>query len=149
MATLLLKTEPSVYSYADLARDGTARWDGVSNPAALIALRSARAGDEAYIYHTGGERAIVGLAKITSDPYEDPAKPGLTKDGLPRFAVVDLKPLRDAATGLTLDEMKSDDAFKGFELLRLPRLSIMVVPPAIDRLIRARTGLGAAKKGAK
>lgn len=136
MTTYLLKTEPSVFSYADLVRDKKATWDGVANPAALIFLRNMRKGDEAFIYHTGDERAIVGLAAVVSDPYEDPKSPGLTKDGLPRAAVVDLKPRRAAASPVTLDVMKSDARFKGFELLRLPRLSVMPVPGEIDRLVR-------------
>jgi len=136
MATYLLKTEPSVYSYADLVRDKKATWDGVANPAALIFLRAMRKGDDAYIYHTGDERAIVGLATVVSDPYEDPKSPGLNKDGLPKAAVVDLKPKQAADAPVTLDMMKNDRRFKGFELLRLPRLSVMPVPGEIDRLIR-------------
>ncbi|MBC7771519.1 MAG: EVE domain-containing protein [Pyrinomonadaceae bacterium] len=136
MTTYLLKTEPSVFSYADLARDKKATWDGVANPAALIFLRGMRKGDEAFIYHTGDERAIVGLASVVSNPYEDPKSPGLTKDGLPKSAVIDLKPRRAAAVPVSLDLMKSDVRFKGFELLRLPRLSVMPVPPEIDRLVR-------------
>lgn len=137
MSTFLLKTEPGTFSYSDLVRDKGATWDGVANPAALIALRSMRKGDEAFIYHTGDERAVVGLASVVSDPYEDPKTPGLTKDGLPKAAVIDLRPRRRAARPLSLDQMKSDDRFRGFELLRLPRLSVMPVPPDVDRLIRS------------
>lgn len=146
MATFLLKTEPGTYSYEDLVREKRTIWSGVANPAALIALRSARKGDEAFIYHTGDERAIVGLATVVSDPYEDPENPGLNKEGLPRAAVVDLKPIRAAKAALTLDAMKNDDRFKGFDLLRLPRLSVMVVPPAMDKLIRKLTGLAGGEK---
>lgn len=136
MATYLLKTEPGVFSYADLVREKQAMWDGVANPAARIFLRKMRKGDEAFIYHTGEERAIVGLATVVSNPYDDPKSPGLTKDGLPKAAVVDLKPKGVAAEGVTLDMMKVDARFKGFELLRLPRLSVMPVPMEIDRLVR-------------
>ena len=143
MATFLLKTEPSTYSYADLVREKHAVWDGVANPAALIAIRSARKGDDAFVYHTGDERAIVGLARITSNPYEDPNHPGLTKENLPKAAVFDLKPLKAAVAPLTLETMKSDPRFKEFDLLRLPRLSVMPVPPAIDAIIRKMIGVSA------
>lgn len=143
MATLLLKTEPSTYSFDDLVREKRTTWNGVANPAALIALRSARKGDQAFIYHTGDVRAIVGLAAITSNPYEDPEHPGLTKDNLPKAAVFDLKPVRAARTPLSLETMKADPRFKSFDLLRLPRLSVVPVPPELDALIRALTGVGA------
>lgn len=144
MTTFLLKTEPTTYSFADLQRDKRTTWDGVANPAALIAIRSARKGDQAFIYHTGDERSIVGLAAIVSDPFEDPNNPGVTKDHLPKAAVFDLKAVAAVKTPLSLEDMKSDARFKGFDLLRLPRLSVMPVPPAIDSLIRRLTGIGGA-----
>ena len=64
MATFLLKTEPSSYSYADLAREKRAVWDGITNNAALAHIRTMRKGDEVFIYHTGDEKAIVGLASV-------------------------------------------------------------------------------------
>ena len=67
MATFLLKTEPSEYSFADLQRDKSTLWTGVSNAAALIHLRSICKGDELFIYHTGDEKAIVGLARAAGD----------------------------------------------------------------------------------
>lgn len=141
MPAFLFKTEPSEFSYADLAAGGSAVWDGVTNPAALIVLRSCRKGDEAFIYHTGDERAIVGLGGITRDAFEDPERPGTNDRGEPKFAVVGCKAVRRARTPLTLAEMKADERFAGFDLLRLPRLSVMAVPPKIESLIRARTGL--------
>lgn len=140
MATFLLKTEPETFSYADLVKQKKATWDGVSNPAALIHLRSMRKGDEAFIYHTGSEKAIVGLSEIVSDPFEDPKQPGKNDRGEPKFAVVDLKPLHAAKTALTLSAMRTDKRFEGFELLRLPRLSVMLVPSAMDKAIRALIG---------
>jgi predicted RNA-binding protein with PUA-like domain len=143
MATFLLKTEPSTYSYADLVREKRTVWSGVSNPAALKALRSMRKGDAAFIYHTGDEKAVVGLARVVSGAYEDPERPGTNTEGLPKFAVVDLEPVRAAKTALSLAEMKGDARFKDFELLRLSRLSVMPVPGPIDKLIRKLTGIGA------
>ena len=141
MATFLLKTEPGSYSYDDLVREKRAVWDGVSNPAACKAIRSARKGDEAFIYHTGDEKRIVGLAQITSDSYEDPNQPGLNDRGEPKRPVFDLKPLKKAPTPLTLAEMKGDEQFDGFVLVRQPRLSVMEIPAAIEKAIRSRTGL--------
>lgn len=143
MTTFLLKTEPSVYSYADLARDEQTVWDGITNNAALLHIRSVKKGDAAFIYHTGDERAIVGLASIVSNPYQDPKTPGSNTKGEPKFAVFEIKPVKAAPKPLSLDAMKADERFAGFDLLRLPRLSVMPVPAPIDALIRELTGLGA------
>ena len=141
MATLLLKTEPGDYSFADLQHDKRTVWSGVANPVALKNLRAARKGAEAFIYHTGDEKQIVGLAAVVSEPYEDPKSPGKTPEGEPKFAVVDLKPLRAAKTPLTLAQIKADERFKDFALVRQSRLSVMPVPPELDAAIRALTGL--------
>lgn len=141
MATFLLKTEPGDYAYDDLVRDKSTTWDGVTNNAALAHLRTARKGDEALIYHTGDEKRIVGLAAITSAPHEDPANPGTTKDGAPKFAVVDLKPKKRAKTPITLAQLKADKRFSDFALVKQPRLSIMPVPPKLDALLREMAGL--------
>lgn len=143
MPTFLFKTEPGTYSYADLVREKRTIWSGVANPAALATLRTAHKGDEAFIYHTGDEKAIVGLAQIVSNPYEDPENPGLNAEGLPKAAVVDVKPLRAAKTPVTLAALKADSRFKDFDLVRLPRMSVMLVPPALDSIIRKLAGLGA------
>ena len=141
MPTFLVKTEPSDYSFADLVKDKKAVWSGVSNAAALGHLRSIRKGDEVFVYHTGDEKAIVGLAQSLSDPYEDPKQPGKTPDGKPKFAVVDLKPLRAAKTPVTLAQVKADKRFKEFGLVKIGRLSVMPVPPDLDKLLRTMTGL--------
>lgn len=141
MATFLLKTEPSTYSFDDLVREKAATWDGVSNAAALIALRAMKKGDEAFIYHTGDERAIVGLAKVTRGGYEHPKHPGLNARGEPKLAVVDLKPGVRAKRPVTLAMIKADPRFESFALLKQSRLSVMEVPPDLDRLIRGLAGL--------
>jgi predicted RNA-binding protein with PUA-like domain len=133
MAHWLLKTEPATYSYADLERDGHAVWDGVSNALALKHLRAMRKGDAVLIYHTGDEKAIVGLAVVASLPYPDPKAPGQAN-----LVVVDLKPQRRLASAVTLASVKADPAFAGFDLVRLPRLSVMPVPPELwRRLLKA------------
>jgi predicted RNA-binding protein with PUA-like domain len=80
----LLKTEPSTYSFADLEREKRAVWDGVANALALKHLRLMKRGDLSFIYHTGDEKQIVGIAEVTSNPYPDPKKND------PKLAVVDL-----------------------------------------------------------
>ncbi len=141
MATFLLKTEPGTYSFDDLVRDKKATWDGVTNAAALIAIRSMKKGDEAFIYHTGDEKAIVGTAIVTRGAYEDPKNPGLNAKNEPKFAVVDLKPGRRAKTPLTLAKIKSDKRFASFPLVTIGRLSVMPVEQEIDRALRHLTGL--------
>lgn len=136
MRTFLLKTEPSEYSYEDLERDTRAVWDGVTNNAALSHLRTARRGDEVLIYHTGDERRIVGLARVESDPREDPKNPGRNGRGEPRFAVIDLAPVRRVKNPVTLEQVKADPRFGTFLLVKQGRLSVMPVPPDLDRLLR-------------
>jgi predicted RNA-binding protein with PUA-like domain len=117
----LLKTEPSTYSFADLERDGKAAWDGVSNALALKHLRAMKKGDLAFIYHTGGEIQVVGIAEIASNPYPDPKQ----KD--PKLVVVDLKPREKLKRPVTLAEVKARKEFADWELVRMGRLSVMPV----------------------
>ena len=131
MAYWLLKTEPSTYSWSDLVREKKASWDGISNATALIHLRSMKKGDLALIYHTGGEKAAVGVAEIASNPYPDPKQ----KDH--KLVVVDLKPKTPLGKPVTLDQIKSDKAFEGFDLLRISRLSVVPVPPPMWKRIQA------------
>lgn len=141
MATYLLKTEPGDYSFDDLVRDGRATWDGVTNNAALACLRTMKKGDEAFIYHTGDEKAIVGMAGVARGAYEDPDNPGVTAKGEPKFAVVDLKPGKRAKTPVTLAQVKGDARFAAFPLVTQGRLSVMAVPPDLERILRQMTGL--------
>ena len=117
----LLKTEPSTYSYADLVRDKRTVWDGVSNPVALKSLRAMHEGDQAFVYHTGDEKAIVGIARIASEPYADPK----AKD--PKLVVVELEPVRALPKPVTLSAVKADRRFADFALVRVGRLSVMPV----------------------
>lgn len=120
----LLKSDPETYSFSDLLRDGETVWDGVSNNLALKHLRNARRGDLALIYHTGQERAVIGVAEILSDPYPDP------KQSDPRLAVIGLKSKEKLPRAVSLDEIKKHPALKNFDLVRLPRLSVMPVSEA-------------------
>jgi len=141
MATFVLKTEPSTYSFTDLVRDKETVWDGITNNAALQYLRMMRVGDEVLFYHTGDEKAIVGLAKVSGGPREDPKKPGKTPKGEPKFAVVGLKALRAVKNPVTLAAMKADERFAEFLLVTHGRLSVMPVPAAVDSVIRKLAGL--------
>jgi predicted RNA-binding protein with PUA-like domain len=117
----LFKTEPSTYSWADLARDRRTVWDGVKNALALKHLAAVATGDEVLIYHTGDEKAAVGIAKVMRGAYPDPKR----KDA--RLVVVDLQPVKALARPVALGEMRANPKLAGFDLLRLPRLSVMPV----------------------
>jgi predicted RNA-binding protein with PUA-like domain len=131
----LLKTEPGEYSFDDLLRDGKTVWDGVTNALALKYLRNIREGDSLLIYHTGTIRAAVGLAKAASAPYPDPERQD------PKIVVVDVVPERRLKQAVTLEAVKSDRRFKDFDLVRLPRLSVMPVPePAWAAILKMAGG---------
>ena len=115
----LLKTEPSAYAYDELERAGKAVWDGVTNPAALKNLRAMKSGDAVAVYHTGDEKAVVGVAEVTREAYPDP------KSRNPRLVVVDLKPIRRLARPVTLAEIKARAEFADSPLVRQGRLSVV------------------------
>lgn len=115
MGHWVVKTEPSTYSYDDLAREGTTVWDGVKNPVAAKHLRAMQPGDDVFVYHTGDEKTIVGLAKVVA---QDP------KLGLPK-----LKAVRPVPRPVTLAEIKADKTFADLGLVRMGRLSVVPVPP--------------------
>ncbi|WP_414622107.1 EVE domain-containing protein [Calothrix sp. CCY 0018] len=119
----LLKTEPNEYSYTDLETENTAVWDGVKNALALKNMRTMRTGEEVFIYHTGKERRIVGVAQVASIAYPDPKLTDVKR------LVIDIRAVRKLPQSITLAQIKQDEKFAGFELIRLPRLSIVPVLP--------------------
>lgn len=125
MAFWLLKTEPSEYSFTDLESDKKTVWSGVANAVALKNIRAMKKGDVAVIYHTGDERACVGLAEIASAPYADP------KEKDEKLTVIDIKAKKKLKAPVSLATIKGDKAFEGFDLLRIGRLSVVSVPPAM------------------
>lgn len=141
MPTYLFKTEPSEYSFGDLARDKQSRWDGITNAQAINFLRDAKKGDEVLVYHTGDEKAVVGLASIARGAYADPNSPGLDGQGRPKSIVVDIKAVKAAKSPVTLATIKGDKRFAEFLLVKNSRLSVMPVPPALDTLLRQMAGL--------
>jgi len=131
MARWLLKTEPSTYSFDQLVQDKKTTWDGVANATALQNIRAMKKGDVVLVYHTGNEKAAVGVAEVASDPYPDPKE----KDA--KLVVVDLKPKRKLAKPVTLAQIKADPAFAGWDLLRIGRLSVVAVPDTMWARIEA------------
>ena len=118
----ILKTDADTYAFDDLVRERHAVWDGVSNALALKHIRSMAAGDHAFIYHSGDDKALVGLARIVSEPYPDP------KARDPRLYVVDIEAGDRLARPVTLAEIKADPAFAELGLVRMSRLSVIPVP---------------------
>ena len=125
MALWLLKTEPSEFSYGDLERRKRAVWDGVKNNTALMHIRAMRKGDGALIYHSGGEKAVVGRAEIVSGPYPDP------KSADPRFVVFDIAPAARLPRPVSLSAIKKEKDLASFALVRFTRLSVMPVPATV------------------
>jgi predicted RNA-binding protein with PUA-like domain len=121
MALWLFKQEPGCYSLADLERDGTTVWDGVSNALARKHLRSAKPGDRVLFYHTGKEKAVVGEMKVIAGPAADPNSDD------PNAVIVKVKFIRRLARSVPLNEIKSDKSLVKWDLVRLPRLSVVPV----------------------
>lgn len=131
MAYWLLKSDPDTYSFHDLKHDKKTVWDGVSNSLALRHIRSMKKGDTAFVYHSGEEKSIVGIAGIVSDPYPDPRQ----KD--PKLAVVEIKYAEQLIRPVTLAAIKARKEFADFALVRMSRLSVMPVTPAHWKAILA------------
>ena len=110
----LLKTEPSEYSFADLARDAATEWEGVSNPTAVKHLREMKAGAQLIIYETGTRRCAVGTATVISVDASDPKKPK-----------VKIKAGKAIAKPVSLDEIKGNKLFKDSPLVLIGRLSVV------------------------
>jgi predicted RNA-binding protein with PUA-like domain len=130
VALWLFKEEPDHYSFEDLKRDGRAVWDGVTNNLARQHLRQVREGDRVLYYHTGKEKAIVGEMRIVAGPRTPPGDD-------PKAVVVEVEPVRAFRRPVTLAEVKEDDALAEWDLVRLPRLSVMPVTPAQWRRVEA------------
>lgn len=121
MSYWILKTEPSTYSFADLRRARTTVWDGVKNPVALKNIRAMAPGDEVMIYHTGAEKAAVGLARVTKRAYSDPKN----KKKDPKLVVVNLRAGAALPAPVPLTAIRADPLFRDMALVRMPRLSVV------------------------
>ena len=125
----LVKQEPSAYSWSDFTKDGGTSWTGVRNYAARNNLRRMRKGDEVFFYHSGEDKAVVGLAKVARTAYADPT--AKEED----WSTVDLIPVRPLRRPVTLRQIKDESRLKKMQLVRQSRLSVMPVTAAEFRLI--------------
>jgi len=130
----LFKTEPSVYSYQQLEKDKKTIWDGVKNNLALKNLNDIEKGDQILIYHTGDEKAAVGVARALSGAYPDPSQKN------PRMLVVDIEAVKPLPRPVTLAEVKTNSKLANFDLVRLSRLSIMKVSEEQWNIIETMSG---------
>ena len=134
MALWLFKSEPDCYGYDQLVKDKKTWWNGVVNAAARIHLRSIKKGDRVFFYHTGDEKAIVGEMAVTNGPKPDPEEED------PKSVIVEVKPVRKLAKPVTLAQIKADDTFAEWELVRISRLSVMPVPEAMWKRVEELGG---------
>ena len=119
MARWLMKSEPEAYSWSDLVRDGGTEWDGVRTNAARLHLKSMKAGDEAFLYHSMSDKAVVGIMRIAREAQPDP------KDN--NWVSVRVEPVQELARPVTLAEIKAEPALANMELIRQSRLSVAPV----------------------
>ena len=130
MADFLFKTEPSDYSFADLQAKGSAAWDGVRNPLALRNMREMAKGDRVFVYHTGSEKAVVGVARADGAAYPDPKAPAGSS-----LMVIDLSPIAPLIRPVTLADLKAEEEFAASPLVRQGRLSVVPLTPKQAALI--------------
>jgi predicted RNA-binding protein with PUA-like domain len=116
MAYWIVKTEPSTYSWKDLESKGEDTWDGVRNFQARNNLNQMKEGDLVLLYHSGAEKALVGLAQVSQEAFPDPQDPA--------WVAVKLRAVRPLATPLTLHHMQAEPALAGISLLKQSRLSV-------------------------
>lgn len=120
----LVKEEPTNYGFEQLIKDGRTSWSGVRNPLAQKHLRGIHKGDRVFYYHTGSEKAIVGIARALSDAYLDP------KDKTGSLSAFDVGPIKRLRKPVTLAAIKANPKFATFALVRMSRLSVMPVTDA-------------------
>lgn len=119
MAHWLMKSEPATYSWADLVRDRSTEWDGVRNNAARLHLKAMKRGDEAFFYHSGDERAVIGIMRVTREAVPDPNDAD--------WVSVAVQPVRPFGKAVTLKEIKAEPKLAKMELIRQSRLSVSPV----------------------
>ena len=130
MKYYLAKTDPETYSVDQLEKDHKTVWDGVTNPQAVRAIREMRSGDKVFIYHSGGQSAIVGLAKVVSEGRPDPKNP--------KSAVADFEFVQRIEPPVTLAEIKQSKKFDDWALVRQGRLSTMSTPESFVEWIKKK-----------
>jgi predicted RNA-binding protein with PUA-like domain len=131
----LVKQEPSSYSWSDFVAEGQTSWTGVRNYTARNNLRKMCIGDEVLYYHSGEEKAVVGIAKVMRTAYQDPT----AKEG--DWSTVDIAPVKPLRRPVPLREIKADPRLKGIPLVRQSRLSVMPLPErAFHEIVKMGTG---------
>ncbi len=130
MSYFLAKTDPETYSVNQLEREHKTVWDGVKNPQALRAIRAMRPNDRVFVYHSGGDAAVVGLAQVVSEPRPDPKSD--------KLAVIDLEFLTRIDPPTSLHEIKESGLFGEWALVRQGRLSTMTVPESFVAWMKKR-----------
>jgi predicted RNA-binding protein with PUA-like domain len=130
MTYFLAKTDPETYSIDDLEKQKTTAWDGVTNPQAVRAIREMRPGDKVFIYHSGGQSGVVGLARIVSESRTDPKNA--------KSAVADFEFLTRLEPPVTLSEIKQSKQFEDWALVRQGRLSTMTAPEKFVEWMRKK-----------
>lgn len=116
MKRWIFLADPKSYGWTDLVREGRTVWDGIANRTAQGRLRDAAAGDRVLLYHTAPDKALVGVARVATDPYPDPAHPDRV--------VVDVEPVTELARPLPLAEIRDDDRLAGAGFVRMPRVAV-------------------------
>ncbi len=134
----LVKSEPGHWSWDDQVKAGTTHWDGVRNFQAANNLKAMRLGDQAFFYHSVGERRIVGVVEIVRESYPDPS------DSTGRFVMVDMKTVASMPQPVGLDRIRTDPRLAHLALVRQSRLSVMPVDEAAWTHICRLGGIGAA-----
>ena len=136
MALWLFKEEPTEFGYADLVRDGSAVWAGVTNALARQHLRKVAVGDRVFFYHTGKEKAVVGEMRVIVGPKPDPSSDDV------KAVVVEVEPVNALSRPVTLSVIKADADLAGWDLVRLPRLSVVPVTEEQWRRVEELSRLG-------
>ena len=130
MTYFLAKTDPETYSIDDLEKQKNTTWDGVTNPQAVRAIRQMRPGDKVFIYHSGGQSGVVGLALVISESRPDPKNP--------KSALADFEFLTRLDPPVTLSEIKQSKQFDDWALVRQGRLSTMAAPEKFVEWMRKK-----------
>jgi len=117
----LVKSEPFKYSWEQFMKDGKTFWDGVRNYQARNNMKAMKKGDQVLFYHSNEGLAVVGIAKVAKESYQDPTTPD------PNWVVVDLQPVKAFKEPVTLAQMKAEKRLENFQLVRQGRLSVCAV----------------------
>jgi predicted RNA-binding protein with PUA-like domain len=132
MAYWLMKSEPESYGWADLVRDKGTEWDGVRNNAARLHLKAMKPGDEAFLYHSMSDKAVVGVMRVTRAAQPDPKAPD--------WVTVRVEPVKALPRPVTLAEIKAEPSLAKMELIRQSRLSVAPVRPEEWRKVLEMAG---------